>query len=68
MLSLLNDTLSSYTAALAKTMHYSDVPHEEGFPANFELLKRYRLYTRYLCELARELWPKVKLGWLYQQA
>ena len=32
------------------------------------LLKRYRLYTRYLCEFAAELWPDADLSWLRGQA
>lgn len=64
LLTLLNDTLSSYAAALAVTLHYSKYsPSESGL----ELLKRYRIYTRAVCDFAREVWPEVNLEWLYTQ-
>ena len=30
-------------------------------PAGMELLKRYRLFTRYVCSFAQEVWPEVDL-------
>lgn len=64
LLPLLNDTLTSYAPALAVTQRYSD---SDGGAASLELLKRYRLFTRAVCEFARDVWPDVKLDWLYQQ-
>jgi hypothetical protein len=63
---LLNDALSSYAAALAEGSYYSD--NKCAAPAGFELLKRYRLYTRHVYAVARQIWPDVNLDWLLKQA
>jgi hypothetical protein len=65
LLALLNDALSSYTAALTETALHRD---SERIPAGMELLKRYRLFTRYVCAFAQEVWPNVDMGWLLKQA
>jgi hypothetical protein len=67
LLSLLNDVLSSYSAALAEGTFYSR-HNSLRVPAGVELLKRYRLYTRYVCAFARETWPDVNFEWLLKQA
>jgi hypothetical protein len=67
LLSLLNDVLSSYSAALAEGTWYS-LHNADRVPAGVELLKRYRLYTRYVCAFAREIWPNLNLEWLLKQA
>jgi hypothetical protein len=65
---LLNDVLCSYAAAFAETPYYSDDLTSCRIPAGMELLKRYRLFTRYVCSFANEVWPSVDLGWLLKQA
>jgi len=66
LLQLLNDALSSYAAALAEGIYFSE--SLERSPAGVELLKRYRLYTRAVCATAQKIWPDVDLGWLLKQA
>ena len=63
LLFLLDDVLSSYTAALAEGPIYSAC-HTNGHSAGLELMKRYRIYTRYVCAFAQDVWPAVDLGWL----
>jgi hypothetical protein len=63
---LLSDVLSSYPAALAEGPFYSNSPSRRA-PAAMELLKRYRLYTRYVWAFGREMWPEVNLKWLEKQ-
>jgi hypothetical protein len=65
LLSLLNATFSSYTAAIAATQYYSD---SDDSTVHFDLLKRYRMLTKFVCSWAKQLWPKVDLDWLYGQA
>jgi hypothetical protein len=66
LLALLNDLLSSYAAAFAEAgLSFSASPR---IPAGMEMLKRYRLFTRYVCAFAKEVWPEVELGWLLKQA
>jgi hypothetical protein len=66
LLALLNDVLSSYAAAFAEArLSFSALPK---IPAGMEMLKRYRLFTRYVCDFAKEVWPEVELGWLLKQA
>jgi hypothetical protein len=67
LLFLLDDVLSSYTAALAEGPIYSGC-RSSSYSAGLELLKRYRQFTRYVCAYAREMWPGVELGWLLKQA
>lgn len=64
---LLNDTLSSYAAALAEQAEFSDESWSWA-PASIELLKRYRRYTQYVCSFAQEMWPSVNFGWLLDRA
>jgi hypothetical protein len=64
ILPLLNDLLTSYAPALAATMCYSG---SYGGAVSLELLKRYRIFTRAVCDFARDVWPGVNLEWLYQQ-
>jgi hypothetical protein len=64
ILPLLNDVLTSYAPALAVTQLYSD---SYGGAASMELLKRYRIFTRAVCDFAHDVWPDVDLDWLYQQ-
>jgi hypothetical protein len=70
-LPLLNEALSSYTAALAER-HYternSDTKGCPPQPATMEFMKRYRLYTLSICATARRLCPKADLSWLLKQA
>lgn len=70
VLSLLNDTLSSYAAALAENLYYAgaETYQTATYPAHLELFRRYRLYTRHVCGFAREVWPDVELDWLHGQA
>jgi hypothetical protein len=66
LIALLNDVLSSYAAAFAEAgLSFSASPR---IPAGMEMLKRYRLFTRYVCAFAKEVWPEVELGWLLKQA
>jgi hypothetical protein len=66
LLALLNDVLSGYAAAFAEAgLSFSASPR---IPAGMEMLKRYRLFTRYACAFAQEVWPEVELGWLLKQA
>jgi hypothetical protein len=66
LLALLNDVLSSYAAAFAEAgLSFSA---SDRIPAGMEMLKRYRLFTRYACAFAQEVWPEVELGWLLKQA
>jgi hypothetical protein len=63
---LLHDVLSSYAAAVAESgLSFSA---SDRIPAGMEMLKRYRLFTRYVCSFAQEVWPGVDLGWLLKQA
>jgi hypothetical protein len=68
LIELLNDALSSYAAALAEASFYSDTKFGQAAPAGLELLRKYRLYTRHVCAVAREMWPDVNLDWLLKQA
>lgn len=67
---LLNDVLSSYAAAFAETERYAGADYSESEPctAHLELFRRYRIFTKYLCYFADELWPDVELDWLHEQA
>ena len=67
IIELLNDALSSYAAALAEGNYFCD-NEPKGAPASIKFIKRYRLYTRAVCELAKEILPYVDLDWLFQQA
>jgi hypothetical protein len=64
---LLNDALSNYAAALAEGPYFTDSISALA-PAGMEFLKRYRLYTRAVCDFGQEVWPEVDLGWLSKQA
>jgi hypothetical protein len=66
LIALLNDVLSSYAAAFAEAG--LSFPGSPRIPAGMEMLKRYRLFTRYVCAFAKEVWPEVELGWLLKQA
>jgi len=66
-LPLLNEALSSYTAALAEGAIYGAGPGR-SYPASMELLKRYRLYTRSVCALAQQICPGADLSWFVGQA
>jgi hypothetical protein len=69
VIALLNDVLSSYAAAFAESPYYcSDDVSSGRVPAGMELMKRYRLFTRYVCAFAKEVWPDVNLEWLLKQA
>jgi hypothetical protein len=65
LLTLLNDALSSYSAALAEVAFHCN---SERIPAGMELLRRYRMLTQYVCSFAQEVWPNVDMGWLLKQA
>jgi hypothetical protein len=66
LLALLNEVLSSYAAAFAEAgLSFTD---SLRIPAGMEMLRRYRLFTRYVCAFAKEVWPEVELGWLLKQA
>jgi hypothetical protein len=67
LLELLSDVLSSFAAALAENTSFSNSSSKLA-PASIELLKRYRLYTRAVCDVAEEAWPIVDLDWLLKQA
>jgi hypothetical protein len=64
LLPLLNDVLTSYTPALAASQRFSD---SCGDALNLELLKRYAIFRRSVCDFARDVWPDVNLNWLYQR-
>jgi hypothetical protein len=70
-LPLLNEALSSYTAALAEG-HYTERNSETKgcppHPATMEFMKRYRLYTVSICATAQRLCPDADLEWLLNQA
>jgi hypothetical protein len=63
---LLHDVLSSYAAAVAESG--LSMSASNRIPAGMEMLRRYRLFTRYVCSFAQEVWPEVDLGWLLKQA
>ena len=65
LLPLLNDVLANYAPALASMRIYSG--HGDDGAAHIELLRRYRIYTRAVCDFARYAWPNVNLDWLYQR-
>jgi hypothetical protein len=67
LITLVNDALSAYAAALAEAAEFSDKSSCRA-PASIELLKRYRLFTWYVRSFAREVWPGVDLGWLENRA
>jgi hypothetical protein len=54
ILRLLGDVLMAYVPAQREQVIYAD---ETGGPASLELLKRYRLFTPYVCAFAQELFP-----------
>ncbi|HTV54037.1 MAG TPA: hypothetical protein VMI06_03900 [Terriglobia bacterium] len=62
LLSLLDDTLRAYVSAESQGPSYE---YSDG-DATLELLRRYRLYTRYIVELAQRTWPLANLDPLYQ--
>ncbi len=66
LIALLNDVLSCYAAAFAESG--LSLSASDRIPAGMEMLKRYRLFTRYVCAFAKEVWPNVDLGWLFKQA
>jgi hypothetical protein len=65
---LLNDTLSAFSPAWQVGCYVSDDWLENGRATLLELLKRYRLFTRYVCALAQEIWPDVNLERLLEQS
>jgi hypothetical protein len=67
LLHLLNDVFASYTPALDAMQRYSRSGVAASAAADIELLRRYRIYTRAVCDFARDVWPHVDLGWLYQR-
>ncbi len=66
LIALLNDVLSCYAAAFAESG--LSLSASDRIPAGMEMLKRYRLFTRYVCAFAKEVWSNVDLGWLFKQA
>jgi hypothetical protein len=60
----LHGALASYMSA--RSAPHSDLELEEDI-AYIEALKHYRLFTRAVCDLARQLWPVMNLDWLYRQ-
>jgi hypothetical protein len=71
LLGLLNDALCCYASAVAEDSHFSNPDSDilcREKPATVELLRRYRIYTRAVCALAKEAWPKADLDWLYKLA
>ena len=62
MLHLRQTFFEGYTAADATTWHYLD--GEDELTAGFELLKNYRIYTRFVVNLAKKIWPEINLEWL----
>jgi hypothetical protein len=67
LLHLLNDVFASYTPALDAMQRYSRSGVAASAAADIELLRRYRIYTRAVCDFVRDAWPNVKLDWIYQQ-
>jgi len=65
LLPLLQEVLSCYPAAVAAAQRFSGL---DGGIACLELLKRYRIFTRAVCDFAREVWPDVNLEWIIAQA
>jgi hypothetical protein len=67
LLELLNDALCCYASAVAEDGHFcADSDTFEKKPATVELLRRYRIYTRAVCAVAKEAWPMADLDWLYK--
>ncbi|WP_158792449.1 hypothetical protein [Granulicella sp. L60] len=67
LLKLLDDVLSTYAAALAEGNSFCDT-QPEGSPASIKFMRTYRMFTRAVCALAREIFPNVDLHWLLKQA
>lgn len=62
MLRLRRIVFEGFMAADESTWHYLD--GEDELTAGFELLKNYRIYTRFVVDLAKKIWPEVNLEWL----
>jgi hypothetical protein len=58
LLLLLSDVFQAYVPAERAGASYSCSPGN----AALRLLRHYRLYTRYICELAQEIWPLANLS------
>jgi hypothetical protein len=80
LMGLLNDALSCYASALAEDCNFGTPEEDYEFetlnadnkprkknPATVELLRRYRIYTRAVCSVAKEAWPNADLVWLFKQ-
>lgn len=65
ILSLFADVLAAYIPAL-KSGYSFDCDYENNGP-RLEVLRRYHLFTRYVCAFAQEVWPDVNLERLLQQ-
>lgn len=62
---LIGDILDAYKDALAQTVFFQ---LDDANPAaHYVLLRRYRLFTRYVCAFAQEVWPEANLKRLLQQ-
>lgn len=69
LLGLMDDALSSYSAAFSQNSRWgerSDTKRVLDQKPVIELIKRYRLFTRYVCKFAKEVWPDVNLERLEQ--
>ena len=62
MLRLRQAIFEGYVAAGATTWHYLD--SEDELTAGFQLLRNYRIYTRFVLNLATRIWPEIDLKWL----
>ena len=65
---LLNDVLAAFSLAWQEGCYFSDYRLTENGEATRELLKRYRLFTRYVGTFAMEIWPDVNLKGLLNRA
>jgi hypothetical protein len=70
LMGLLNDALSCYASALAEDCYFEtpgSARKSTKNTATVELLRRYRIYTRAVCSVAKDAWPEGDLDWLFKQ-
>ena len=70
LLGLRSEVLNAYLATFREGYLFgacADGSVIREAPASIELLKRYRLFTRGVCEAAKEVWPNVNLQALFDQ-
>jgi hypothetical protein len=67
LLKLLDDTLTAFVPALQESHHFTADWIRKG-EATRELLKKYRMYTRYVSTFAQEVWPDANMRPLLNRA